>query len=58
MHPSKTIIWSARLHRHVGRFLALEDAINIPRGSPDRIKRVRSVRDQATIDRVTPIRIN
>jgi hypothetical protein len=29
-----------------------------PRGSPDRIKRVRSVRDQAAIDRTTAIRIN
>jgi hypothetical protein len=46
------------LHRHVGWLLALEDAIDIPRGSPDRIVRIGPVRDQATVYGVITIRIN
>jgi hypothetical protein len=36
------LILGRRLHRHVGWLLALENAIEISRGSPDRIERVRS----------------
>src|SRR5262245_33808601 len=37
------------LHRHVGWLLALEDAIDIPRGTPDGIVRIRPVRNQAPV---------
>src|SRR5262245_51625806 len=47
-----------RLLRHIGWLLALEDAIDIPRGPPDCIVRIRSVRDQATVYSVIAIRIN
>src|SRR5262245_47627873 len=52
------LILGRRLHRHVGWLLALEDAIDIARGTPDRIMRIRSVRNQATIQSPITIRID
>ena len=52
------LVLGRRLHRHIGWLFALEDAIDIPRGPPDHIVRIRSVRDQATIYSVIAIRIN
>src|SRR5262245_29694816 len=37
------LILGRRLHRHVGWLLALEDAIDVTRGKPDRIVRIRPV---------------
>src|SRR5262245_47427549 len=51
-------ILSRRLHWHVGGLLTLEDAINIPRGTPDRIVRIGPIRNQATVHDVVTIRIN
>ena len=47
-----------RLHRHVGGLLALKDAIDIPRGPPDRIVGIGSVGDQAAVYGVIAIGIN
>src|SRR5262245_10964275 len=52
------LVLGRRLHRHIGWLLALEDAIDIPRGLPGRIVRIRSVRDQAAVYSVIAIRIN
>src|SRR5262245_59553590 len=52
------LVLGRRLHRHIGWLLALEDAIDIPRGPPDCIVWIRSVRDQATVHGVITIRIN
>src|SRR5262245_32111078 len=52
------LILSRRLHRHVGWLLALEDAIDIPCGSPNRIVRITPGRNQATVYGPITIRIN
>src|SRR5215813_7737205 len=43
------LILGRRLNRHVGWLLALEDAIDIPRGTPNWIVGIRPVRNQATV---------
>src|SRR5262245_19169604 len=40
------IVLGRRLHRHVGRFLALEDAVDIAGGAPKPILKINSIRDQ------------
>src|SRR5262245_2013245 len=52
------LILGRRLHWHIGWLLAFEDTIDIARGAPDRIVRIRSVRNQATVYSVIAIRIH
>src|SRR5262249_4940170 len=40
------IVLGRRLHRHVGRFLALEDAVDIVGGTPKPVPKISSIRDQ------------
>src|SRR5712691_2522950 len=52
------LILGRSLHRHIGWLFALEDAIDRPRGSPDYIERIRSVRGQAAVYGEITIRMN
>src|SRR4029453_140879 len=52
------LILGRRLHRQVGWLLPLEDAVDVAGGTPDRIVRIRPVRNQATIYGPITIRIN
>ena len=47
-----------RLHRQVGRLLALEDAVNLRRRLPKIVGHIRPVRQQATVSREYMQRIN
>ena len=42
------LILCRRLHRHVGRLLALEDAVDVPRGAPVHVDPIRPIGEQAT----------
>ena len=41
------LVFGRRLHREVGRLLALEDAINVTGGAPVLVDKIRPIGDQA-----------
>jgi hypothetical protein len=47
-----------RLHRQVGRLLALEDAIDITRGAPELIDLIGSIADQSAACDIVPVRVD
>jgi hypothetical protein len=52
--PPDQLVLGRRLHRQVGWFLALEDAIDVDCGAAELVDDVISVRDQAAISDVKP----